>query len=168
MYKPVGEFYCTPTMLKNDVEYVSKQAQILLKSENAAEQIVNKDSFGDEVDVLRHAMYVDVPVSGRTNIVLPPTDIVFVYSCTIQTSVTFKVDAQNRYIVSGGRPTLDVVSGTGIDDWVELENYSHSINQSKHKVDTTVKCRLKKSVTLGAETSWQKFSHTYTVSFYPS
>lgn len=88
-----------------------------------------------------------------------------VHECRIQTEVTFKVDAQNGYIVSGGVPTLNVLSGTGIEDWAQLKSYSHKMDQNKHRVTTTITCWLKKSVALGATTVWEKFLHTYETRF---
>lgn len=162
VYAPEGPFYCTPVMLENDIRTIRKYIQTF--HGNSPEFFSNPKTGSDEIEP--QSMYIDVTCTNTTGRVWL-NDPLLPMTATIETTATFQVDAQNDYIVSGGRPSLEVVSGLMIDDWIELISYSYDIDNTKHRVTATIVCKLKSSASLGVATSWAKFEDTYSTIFYP-
>lgn len=166
VYQPTDDFYCTVAMLKDDLNAVREYAQAL-DALASYDSNVNWYLLNHDNEVSPHAMYIDVPCTDYytyINMEMP----ILPMECKIKTTVVFRVDAQNSYIVSGGAPELEVMKGTNIDDWVELVSYDYNIDQAKRKVTALITCKLKSTLSLGAGTSWNKFEIFYPCTFYPA
>ena len=86
-------------------------------------------------------------------------------TCTIETTVDIDVDAQDARIKSVSTPSLEVTSGTGIDDWIEYVSHSSTLDQKNKSVKMEVTCKIKYEMSVGAITTWSKETINYIANF---
>lgn len=160
---PEDSFYCTQDLLDADLQKIREYAATSTKQTT----YYDINSTANDFNPIRPmAMYYDTTLTNNTFVNLPTVPILPAFF-TVDTTVTFRVDAQNGYIVSAGAPQLEITSGTMVDDWIELTSYSHNINNTLHRVTTNITCKVKVSISVGVGTIWSKETANYVTTFYP-
>lgn len=160
VYEP-DNFSCTKTQLAEDILAVRAHAEQIIARETAPPAQITIDCEGT---VATRAMYITKTLTN-SHFHLDTSNKLFPISFTIETTVTFTIDAQNAAIVSASTPSLELTNGLGVDDWIEYVSHTISIDQTKKRASMSITCKLKEVITIGATTSWSKFNHTYSTTF---
>lgn len=165
-----GQIY-TQELLNEELQIVSDNATKMKKWADIPVELEGYASREDTPVINPRAMYVTKPVTASaklTDLTMPT----FPLSCTISVTADVYVNAQACSILKGYKPELEVTKATGFDDWIELVSYSTSINNSSttvidHYIKYTITAKVKKSVSIGGVTSWEKVSKNFNVKLYP-
>lgn len=165
VYKPEGEFICTSEDLETSLAVIREYIASIDDVENT--RILENGSESSDClipSVMPTAMPVTVTMTSSylySDLSLP----ILPATCTIQTTADITVNAQDATIMSASSPSLEIVEGFGIADWIEYVSHTTTINQAKKTVTMTITCKIKREINVGAATSWSKQTITYTTNF---
>ena len=163
VYEPEGEFICTSEDLETSLAIIREY----LESKDVENAFVLAEAESSDYlnpSIMPTAMPVTVTMTSSYwyfDFSLP----IIPRECTIETTVDITVNAQDATIMSVGTPSLEVVGGTGIADWIEYVDHSTTINQSDKSVSMYVTCKIKCETSLGSITSWDKQTINYFTKF---
>lgn len=161
VYEPDGEFLCTYETLQSDLKIVEEYCKAYRSHQEKPSVVIPKievsmspASMPGQVEMTTTTLYHDMS--------LP----VFPVICQIQTTTLIDVDYQRSYIICANTPSLELLSGTGVDDWIEYVSHrTTDIDQNKKSLTMEVTCKVKKSLSLGMSTSWSKVTIKYIAYF---
>lgn len=161
VYEPEEEFICDVEMLEQDLNIVRLYAESVVERAGTPSPHPSNNISSDVAPLSMIGTVTKTATYYYTNLSNP----IIPCFCTIQSTSVITVDYQNSHIVSASRPALEIVSGTGIADWIEYVSHSTSINQTRKSVSQTITCKIKQEITLGVSTSWSKIQITYNANY---
>lgn len=168
---PLQNYTYTQELLNDEL---SKIEENINRYNLLSTELIEFEGYANELSDSRYtgyAMYVTKTASATTTIsdlsnpLLPCT-------CQVKVTANLYTDLQHNSILAAYAPTLVVMSGTGFDDWIELQSYTTSIDNSSstttnHYATYSITALLKTSVSVGGTTSWAKVTKNFNVKLYP-
>lgn len=163
---PTENYIYTTDLLEYELSKVEENVRILNSSEPIAEAIGYAEN-----GVSTRAIYSTKTASAYsyiTNTTIPTYPL----TCRVKTTASFYVDLNSDTILNAYAPTLEVVSAIGYDDWIRLNSYTVSIDNSSstmtnHHAIYYINATVKESVSIGGATAWTKVDESFTVKLYP-
>lgn len=109
--------------------------------------------------------------SKETHVLFTETVVPKAY-CKIKTTATITLEFQRDYVMSGAAPTLELTTGVAMDDYVVLNSYKTTIDNSaptaeKRYIAYEINAQFKLDYSAIGVSAWEKVDKTFGVVFYP-
>lgn len=165
-----GSVYTT-VALQAELLKVQTKVEHLKASTQFETMITDSTSVAESPVAEPRAMYAYITASG-TKTQWDLTDIIFPKTFTVKVTAELYVDVQRNNILSAGKPSLELMSATGYDDYISYISHTVSIDNSstninKHSVTYTVQAYVKESLSMGGVESWAKVQKSIVVTIKP-
>ena len=89
------------------------------------------------------------------------------HDCQIAIYSTIYVDYQYNSITGSSAPILEMIYATNMEDWIRLDSYTKTHNQSNGTVTYYIDFTVKKTMNVSGIETWEKVSDSITSTFYP-
>lgn len=163
VYEPEGEFICTSEDLETSLAIIREYIESKGVADVPVEEKAENNGFLNP-PIMPAAMPVTYTMTTSyyycdLSVPLLPRE------CIIETTADITANVQNSTIMRVSTPSLEVVGGTGIADWIEYVSHSTTIDLAKKSVSMNITCKIKYELVVGAATSWNKQTISYHTTF---
>lgn len=167
--EPTNDFVYTEEILEQELikaeQYLAKPMNI--ECTNSDAEIIDEKNSG----IMPANMLGTVTCSKQTAVLF--TDSVVPTAIgQVKTTATITLDYQRDYVASGARPILEMTSAVNMDDYVKLNSYTATTDNSasskeKRYIVYTINAQFKLDYSVIGATAWEKVDKTFVVMFYP-
>lgn len=161
--KPIDGYVYTKELLNQELIKADEEGSALNQN-----NFVLNSSFRSALDLSSTTVST---LSAMPGTVTKSTVCFLAYSvaCTwrVKVTSTMNVDFQHNTILSGGSPSLEVISGVNVEDYVALNSYSTSIYNGDGIIQYTVNAQFKVAASIGGVSGWKKINVTFYPTFTP-